>query len=110
MKNVPRTISLLSLLVAGLVAAPARSDDTGSLNHSSTLDLLLKQTGVYDNPEPASRPTLSSIPSGRGRCPITGCSGRSAGSMSTITTMSGSTTGRARSTTTKSGWNGRYPA
>ena len=56
MKHAPRTISLLSLLVAGLVAAPARSDDAGSLNHSSTLDLLLKQTGVYDKSKTGKSP------------------------------------------------------
>ena len=48
MKHSTKISALLSLMMVGLWAAPARSDDPGVLRQSNILDLLLKQTGVYD--------------------------------------------------------------
>jgi len=48
MKHSTKISALLSLMMTGLLAAPARSDDSGVFKESNILDLLLKQTGVYD--------------------------------------------------------------
>ena len=56
MKNAPKIASLLSCLFVGLLAIPAWADDAGVPNKSAILDLLLKQTGVYDKSSTGKSP------------------------------------------------------
>src|SRR5215469_9770154 len=56
MKHSTKTSALLSLMMAGCLAAPARSGDSGVLKDSNVLDLLLKQTGVYDKSKTGKAP------------------------------------------------------
>src|ERR1700739_1272299 len=62
MKRAPKIISLLSCMgllggvALGLSAAPARADEAGVLKENPILDLLAKQTGVYDRSSSGKTP------------------------------------------------------
>jgi hypothetical protein len=56
MKHSTKISALLSLMMAGLLAAPARADESGLFKESNILDLLLKQTGVYDKSKAGKSP------------------------------------------------------
>ena len=56
MKNAPRITLLLSGLLVGLLALPTWADEAGVLDKSAILDLLLKQTGVYDKSQTGKSP------------------------------------------------------
>jgi DNA-binding beta-propeller fold protein YncE len=53
---------LLSCLFVGLLAVPVMADDAGGLKKSGMLDLLLKQTGVYDKSNSGKMPDFVSDP------------------------------------------------
>ena len=56
MKHSTKISALLSLMMAGLLAAPTRADESGLFKQSNILDLLLKQTGVYDRSKTGKSP------------------------------------------------------
>src|SRR5580698_930671 len=62
MKRTLKITSLLSCMIVGLLAAPTRADDAGGLKNSGILDLLLKQTGVYDKSKSGKTPDFVSDP------------------------------------------------
>src|SRR3984885_3024612 len=62
MRNTLKIAPLLACVLAGLLAAPAMADDTSGLKHSDILDLLLKQTGVYDKSKTGKTPEFVSDP------------------------------------------------
>ena len=55
MKHAPKIASLLALMIVGLLADTSRANDRGPLQ-STTLDLLLKQTGVHDKSKTGTSP------------------------------------------------------
>src|ERR1700756_3947170 len=56
MKHSTKLSALLSLMMADLLAAPTRADESGLFKESNILDLLLKQTGVYDKSKSGKSP------------------------------------------------------
>ena len=48
MKHAPQSATLLSCLFLSFLAAPAWADDASPLKGDAVIDLLQKQTGVYD--------------------------------------------------------------
>ena len=90
--KVTATLPAILLALSGAVMAA----DPDILKNSGALERLLKKSGVYNASSTGKTPGFVVDPSGRSRCRITGCWARSADCMSTSTTMSGSTTGRAR--------------
>jgi hypothetical protein len=100
MKNALKITSLLSCVVAVLLAAPVLTpvlaQDPGGLKNSGILDQLVKQTGVYDRSKSGKTPDFVADPTWPRPLPHSWLLGRLAGFTSTATTMSGSTTGRAR--------------
>ena len=55
MKHTSKIASLLALTIVGLLADVSRADDGGPLQRT-TLDLLLKQTGVHDKSKTGTSP------------------------------------------------------
>ena len=100
----------MALAMTGTPSLVMAADaDVNILKNSGSLDRLFKKSGVYNAPAPARRRFRGRSRHGRSRCRTTGCWARSAGSMSTSMTMSGSTTGRARMTNEEAGLEGPVP-
>lgn len=62
MRNNLKIASLLSCVVAALLAAPVMAEDAGGLKKSAILDQLVKQTGVYDKSKSGKMPNFVADP------------------------------------------------
>ena len=105
-----KVVPLLSCVVVsllGLAALPAFGEDAGALKNSASWASCSSRRASMIARRPARRRISFPIRPGRSRCRTAGCSDRSAASMSIVTTISGSITGRAPSPMTRSGWRRR---
>ena len=69
MRKTLQIVPLLFFVLAGPLAAPTLADDAGGFKESGILDLLLKQTGVYDKSKSAELPDFVSDPTWPQRLP-----------------------------------------